>query len=169
MKLGRPKKYNEKLINKGLALPESLEAYLKDLSEEKNTSFNELIISYIISANKDLQSQILNNMKEIQESISNDIKVNKDLLSKLKNTNLKFDLFDKIEPDERITKYVRTQKEKIVKMILNGHTTLNDIVDIIYNELEGILIKKGNYIKKRNMTKLLIKQEILIIKGAINE
>lgn len=162
MVLGRPKKYNERLINKGLALPESLEIYLKDLAEEKNTSFNELIIAYIISANKELHSQILKNMKELRESISQDIKINKELVSKLKNTNIKFDLFSKIEPDEKVSKFIIRDKERICKLRDLGNT-IDKITDLVYMDLEKELIKEGQYIKKVNMTKLLIKQEVLNI------
>lgn len=71
-------------------------------------------------------------------------------------------MFESIEPDPNVSKFIKIQKERILKMFDNGVNT-NNIVEIIYHEFENHIIKQGSYVRRVNMTKLLIKQEILKI------
>lgn len=165
MALGRPKKYNEVLYHKGVVLPESMWLYIQDIMKDRNTNFNELMIAFIESADKKIYEQVLNNMKEIQESISKDIEVNKELVSKLKNTNLKFDLFSDITPDNNITHFVQKQKGYVKELL--GSNTTSWVVDYLYKKLEQDYLIKLIKIDKPNITKKLIEREVLIIKEEI--
>ena len=166
MALGRPRKYEETLIHKGIAIPESMWLYVQDIMADKNSNFNELMIAIIMSADKKIYSQVLDKMKELQESISKDINQNKDLLNKLTNSkNIKFDLFSDITPDTNVTHFVVKQKGYVKELLSNNATSW--VVDFLYKKLEQDYLIKLIKIDKPNITKKLIEREILIIKGEL--
>ena len=163
MTLGRPRKYEETLVHKGLAIPESMWLYIQDVMADKNTNFNELMITIIMSADKKIYYQVLDKMKDLQDSISKDINVNKDLLSKLSNSkNIKFDLFSDITPDNNISKYVTKKKGYVKELLLVN--TLSWVVDFLYKKLEQEYLIKLIKIDKPNITKKLIEREVLVIR-----
>ena len=164
MVLGRPKKYNDNLRHRSIVIPDGMIAIIEDAMREKGMNFNEYVISGLTSVDKGDLYNTYERMKTLEKSISDNINNNSELIRILNSTkNIKASLFEKIEPDDNVTKFVKLQRDKI-KVYRNNNLDLNGMVDLLYSDLEKYLIAKGIYIKKSSMTKLLIKQEILNIK-----
>ena len=159
--MGRKKKYDGVLVNRSIALPLPINEYINDIIEEKNISFNSYIIAMINNSDNELSSQTAQKFEDLNVLLNGAINDNKELTSQLMSMkNLKISLFETIEKDDFISKFMKSKKDSIEKMKDNVVNT-NGIVDIIYMDFEKLLLMKNVVIKKPSTTKLLIKQEIL--------
>ena len=163
MVAGRPKKYNDVLTTKSIMLPAGILAMIDDFRSERGLNFNEYVVYALSSVDKNILIDTIDKMKQLEEAISNSINQNSQLIKQINSVkNIKAGLFESIEPDPNVSKFIKIHKERILKMFDNGVNT-NNIVEIIYREFENHIIKQGSYVRRVNMTKLLIKQEILKI------
>ena len=161
--MARPKKYNSDLLIKSIAIPKDLFDYLKDLKDEHNLSFNELMINMLVSADKNLSQQTISKIEELKQVIAQHSNQNKELVKQLNQTK-KFtitNMFSELGHNKELDIFLEEYKPKLKKIYKKGTIGIDEYTRVIYNKFEDYMLLKSKTITKKRLISKLIRKFIL--------
>lgn len=159
--LGRPRKYTEKLLSKSIAIPETTFKYLEDTCAENGFSFNELVISSLITRDKTKTDDLIYKINELNKNLSDSIKLSSEIKKGIGGVKrIKVNIFSEFEDVPEIKSYIEKHELEILqdlKLPLYQKSGITLLADKYYRKMEEIALTQ-NKMMKENIAKQLIKK-----------
>ena len=171
--IGRPQKYGSEMLALNLTVPKLYRDSIIEEAHMCSVSVNEYMNGLIASADKELAKQLVESMKAMREELDSKTRIlnetSKGLVAfkSMSGNALEF-LTSKIESDPELDSLIKqalSRNQRMFQGLLansGAKEAIDKTTEVVYAEVEMMLLKSGRTIRRPTLIKTLIKKNMVL-------